>query len=423
MGKLSRILIILAVLLTLAALVLSFLLFQRRNEFRNRAGDLATEISYTAKKLDQDSQTDVSKKVSFIPAEPITGAKESGTLSWKAYHDAKGEDGQYTAFRDTLKAAKLQVDAIWDQRNFLADTMAEDAGVLGLTEKDFAPAELKNLQTPEKYKQAAALVTSLAKATKTRDEDMIKKLLTAGSVIGHPLEESALRDWQKTVDEAGLITKSEFDSKKALDDFSTNITNLNTRAQDYAKTLTDAIEMVNKHQWQTNKALLSDEKEYAGAVTNMRNDFDDINKKLAELDETKVLLAEKTKALNETSDELFKTRAELEKKKQEIAEKLVEIEKWKKLAPGENTPGVTRKLPPNLKGTVVQVNRDWNFVILDLGADKINEKTIMLVSRGDKYVARVQVSKVFPHFSIAEVLPEIQIANINPNDTVILPRQ
>lgn len=425
MGTLNRILGILAMLLAIVAAVLSFLLFQNRNELKDRADKLALTLADVVKTLDNESLSEVSKDVKFVPADKATGAPESGSLGFKAYQLAKGPDGKYAGYEETLKKAKTLAKEMNDQRNLLADKMAEMGVGLGVPEQELDKSDLKNLKDKGKSVETVNRLSTLASAIKNRDEEMVKALGNCGNVIGHSVDEKVFFERQQTMDANGNATKGDFNHKGALKDFQDSITNLNTRTTDYANTLTEALDRVPKHTWATSKNLIKDEKEYAGAMTNLLNDFDDINQKLAQYEDTKSQLEEKTKALKSKGDELEKSQDELAKIRQVAEAKTAEVEKLKKLGPG-GASGPEGLMPgeddPNMEGRVVQVNRDWNFVILDFGANRVKEADEFLVARGERFIARVQVSKVYPKFSLAEVLPDSQVREIQDNDRVIRPR-
>ncbi len=425
MSNLSRILAVLGMILAVIALVLSFLLFQRRTEFRDRADKLATAVSATVKALDKDSGSDLGKTVNFIAADKEAGRPEDGSLGWKKFQEDKGVDGQYTAFQDKLTKVKKLAEEVDAQRNVLADRLADVGVSLGLTDQDFSAGELKTV-AGAKYADVVARITAQAAATKARDDAMIKAVVNLGTVIGKPIEEKAFRERQSTMDKDGNAAKGDFSFQPPLTELATSVTGLHTRATDYADTLIDAIDRVPKHQWATTKEKIKDEKEYAGAMTSLRNDFDDLNQKLAQFEETKVQLETRTRALKVTAEELDKTKVDLEKTLGSLQEAAARLKKCEATT-GQNMnvggDGKGRPIPPSLQGKVVHVNRDWKFVILDLGADKVNDGLQMLVARGDKLVAKVQISKVYPRFSIAEVLPEAQLGDVQDNDRVIMPNQ
>jgi len=63
-------------------------------------------------------------------------------------------------------------------------------------------------------------------------------------------------------------------------------------------------------------------------------------------------------------------------------------------------------LPPGLKGKVVVVDPKYNFVVLDIGANKgVEPRGVLVVSRNSKLVAKVRVASVQPDRSIANIMP------------------
>jgi len=419
MGGVNRILAIVAMVLALLAVVLSFLLYQRRAEFRQRADKLAATVAEMVKSMDQDSGSNLTKDFTFTPADKANGIKEDGTLAAKAFREAKGEDGQYAAFQAKLDQAKALAKDLNQQRNQLAAKLAEAGVTLGMSEGEASATDLKLIK---KGADVAGRVAGHAAAVRARDDAMINVLVTSSKTIGHPLDEKTLRERAQTTDDKGNVTKGAYPCAPVLAEHDKNVTNLNTRATDYANTLTQEIERVAKLQWTTDKNLIKDEKEYTGAMTTFLNDFDDINQKLVQLEETKAQLETKIKELKAATDDLDRTRDELDKTKG----RLTEIEtQLKKLAESAGVSGDTGNfvVDPNLEGHVVRIDTDWSFVILDLGTGKVREKMEMLVSRNGEFVAKVMVSKVYPRFSIAEVLPEARLKDIQSNDKVILPKR
>jgi DNA repair exonuclease SbcCD ATPase subunit len=418
MGGANRILAIVAMILAVVAVILSFLLFQRRAEFRQRADKLAATVADMVKSLDQDSGTVLTKDFTFTPADKANGIKEDGSLAAKAFRDAKGEDGQYAAFQAKLDQAKELAKNLNAQRNALATKLAEAGVTLGMTDTEAAAADLKAVK---KGAEVAGRVAEHATAIRTRDDLLLNAVITSSKTIGHPVDEKALRERAQTTDAKGNVTKGAYVCGPVLGEYDKNVTNLNTRATDYANTLTQEIDRIAKLQWTTDKNVIKDEKEYSGAMTTLLNDFDDINQKLVQLEETKAQLEEKLKELKAMSMDLEKSKEELDKTKGRLSE----IEgQLKKLAQSAGVSGSGDFIVnPNLEGAVMQIDREWSFVILNLGADKVRENMEFLVVRDGNYVAKVMVSKAYPRFSIAEVLPEGKIKDIQANDKVILPKR
>lgn len=78
------------------------------------------------------------------------------------------------------------------------------------------------------------------------------------------------------------------------------------------------------------------------------------------------------------------------------------------------------KMPPGLTGHVLAVNRDWNFVVLDIGGNQgVIENVPMIVYRDRVLVGKVKITSVEPSISIADILTDWKQQNIQEGDTVI----
>ena len=243
MGGANRILAVVAMILAVVAVILSFLLFQRRAEFRQRADSLAATVADMVKSLDQDSGTGLAKDFTFTPADKANGIKEDGSLAAKAFRDAKGEDGQYAAFQAKLNQAKELARNLNTQRNALATKLAEAGVTLGMTDAEAAAADLKAVK---KGAEVAGRVAEHAAAVKTRDDLLLNTVITSSKTIGHAVDEKALRERAQTTDAKGNVTKGAYVCGPVLGEYDKNVTNLNTRATDYANTLTQEIDRVAK---------------------------------------------------------------------------------------------------------------------------------------------------------------------------------
>ena len=76
-------------------------------------------------------------------------------------------------------------------------------------------------------------------------------------------------------------------------------------------------------------------------------------------------------------------------------------------------------LPPELKGTVMVVDPKWDFVVLDVGADKgAVQDGEMLVSRDGKLVAKVIIRSVQKDRCIANIMPGWKLGEVIEGDVV-----
>ena len=78
------------------------------------------------------------------------------------------------------------------------------------------------------------------------------------------------------------------------------------------------------------------------------------------------------------------------------------------------------KLPAGTKGNVVAVDPKWNFVILDLGADKgMLEGGVLMVHRDSQLVGKVRIREVMKERSVANVMPGWKLGEIEEGDKVL----
>ncbi len=427
MGKKGLLVLsIITALLAITAAVFSYLLFDRRNEFRGRADKLATGVAGMVTKLDNESGSNVKTSVNFTPADPASKSPEKGTLGWQAYHEAKGEDKSYSGFQTTVNKAVDLAGKVTERRNHLAESLGALAQDMRMSEEDLDVGHLKGVVDADQFGKTNEHILQLSKATVTRDDIMISTYVGCGNAIGFPLQDAMFRERDESMDDDGNVTLGDFRCADGLAEFTLKLTNLHTRCGEYADTLRDAVKRVTKYQWETDTAQLTDETRYSGVLTSMLNDFDGINEQLVLYGKTKLQLAESKLKIEELIDEQDLLKEELLQARGKIKELLEKIRGGRGGGGGRNKikPGPDNdvELPPDIEGHIVQVNSEWNFVVIDLGWEKgLRDQTQMLIARGNSLVARVMVSKVLRKICVAEILPEIQTADIVVGDRVILP--
>lgn len=424
MAALNRFLIIVIAILAIGAAVLSYLLFERRTEFRDRAALLADTTVDMVQALDKDSDTHVARKVTFSPADPVAKLKESGTMSWADYHSDR--INEYSTFKKNLQEAASLAGKINEQRNYLAETIAQIGFDLQMPVEAFSTEDLKKAAEKTFYNDACSQVVSLAKASNSRADDMIRSLISAASAIGHSMEDSMFRSRDTEMDETGKTVMGSFRHRGQLEEFNKAVVELNTRCTDYADAIVRAISTVDEFQWQTDRDLVKSKRGYDRGLISLGNDASEINVELKRSKERKAMVERLNIDLNAAKEDLAKTRTERDELQTKVADlNLVraqleeELLRWR----GVRGPGGNKNfdLDPNLKGHVVQVNKDWNFVILDLGENDVYETLPLLVSRQDKYMGKVFVTKVAKNISVAEIDPKLLQADLQEGDIVILP--
>ena len=416
MAKATRILLICIFVLALAAAGLSFILFQRRTEFRLRADNLAAAVTKMVKSLDNESQTNVAGSVYFKPEDPETKTPESGTLSMKAYHESPDN------FKSALSKAQSLAEEIANQKNFFADRLAEVGVALGVPTDTASPDALKNAADRDKYSTLAKQIAGWAQAAAKRDKLMAQTLIKISRDVQHPIDNRSLTQRPAKTDEDGNTVYGDFPCAAPLATVEQAVTKLNTRCRDYGDTLTKAIKEISKYDWTASPNQILDEDSYSEALTRMMNDFQGLNEKLVllettqkELNETKIQLQAKTDQINDLQKERDKLRDKL-------ADANVAIRRFKEMLgvyPGSGE-GVS-EVNVNVEGKVLEFNKDWNYVIIDLGRNKIRENIPMVIARGNRFIAKVRISKVLGKISVAEILPEPRMTGaIKKDDRVIV---
>jgi uncharacterized protein (DUF3084 family) len=121
---------------------------------------------------------------------------------------------------------------------------------------------------------------------------------------------------------------------------------------------------------------------------------------------------EKTKynQLKERVDKLVEVKNALEEKVRDIIDKQgIELERIVVKAEGE------------LEGKVLVVNREYNFIVVDIGIrDDIELGDTLLIFRNGKNIGEAQVEKVYGTMSAATIVKEIKSGAILADDNVIV---
>ena len=82
--------------------------------------------------------------------------------------------------------------------------------------------------------------------------------------------------------------------------------------------------------------------------------------------------------------------------------------------------GRTHALPKGLTGRVLFVNKDWNFVVIDLGSDDgLVQNAEMLIHRKDELIGKITISGISRKMAIAELQPEWAQSTVKEGDFVV----
>lgn len=73
---------------------------------------------------------------------------------------------------------------------------------------------------------------------------------------------------------------------------------------------------------------------------------------------------------------------------------------------------------PGTQGRVISVDRDWKFVVIDLGWDAVNIGDTVSIFRQDELMAKARIERVQENVAAASILPKWKNASVEINDTV-----
>lgn len=235
------------------------------------------------------------------------------------------------------------------------------------------------------------------------------------------------QEWKKT---RGDLTNEKADHKKTQGD-------LKDTKETLAKTQSDL------DQSQKEVATLKGEVQEAKTMlTEATTKFEDANAKLTainnELEQIKAELGgvggiEGIKALVERSKQQAEQLAVLEKEKQELEAVKTALTTQKNDAEGKLTK-VEQEVNSyrgnvwrtGLEGQIVAYNKEWNFVVLNIGDRQgARPSNVLVVKRGAQAVGRVKVTTVEPAQSIADIVPGSvrKGDSLQPGDTVVFEAQ
>ena len=82
--------------------------------------------------------------------------------------------------------------------------------------------------------------------------------------------------------------------------------------------------------------------------------------------------------------------------------------------------GVEPRMKKGLAGKIVVVNKDWNFVVVDVGTDAgalVNG--IFLVHRQDQLIGKIRVSSVTRNLALAEIVNDWQASPFREGDKIV----
>lgn len=237
-------------------------------------------------------------------------------------------------------------------------------------------------------------------------------------------EDPFIRDLGVAIDRNRLMKYE--NAENPTDVMDTEIKRFGTLAQQRYRELADTyadLKRTSDELQATKEELAQTKQELADA----RNEIAQLNQTLAERNAEIARQREQIDALDREKaalqmqiDELNNQIAKLEDDMQDQKDKIVTLEQTiTDLEAQLGGPGGLRTLPKGLHGRVLVVNKDWNFVVLDIGTRAgVVPNAEMLVHRGDQLIGKVLISGVTRDLAIADIRTEWMQGQIQEGDFV-----
>ncbi|UDQ97129.1 hypothetical protein AAEX28_08785 [Lentisphaerota bacterium WC36G] len=393
MGTFNKIVISLVAVLAIATAVISYFLFEKREQYVKGSEKTANAIGSVVKILDSKS-----------------GTKKSSSVNADSLHHTK-----YSELEGNLKQFEDQVKKYAAQRDALANTVATLSKDLQLSSK-YKTSSFQKIKSYEKY------VKSVKKAgsdTLKRNKDVYAELVNTSKSLGY-----------------GSVSVNNLQSKNyksTLSQIVSTAKNVKDRQDSYGNSIVTISENIGL---QNIGLMQSDYKSVLGKVES----------KVRELYLTQQRTKEQLTTKIQQYGELSKLHADLKGVNEAYAIKIEDLQNqvnnllniksdgtgivW---VPG--SPNVLQRA----KGKIIDVNKKWNYVVIDIGYDTtvvqsingkphrlatmLKEGYSLVVARDmvkdpkNAFVGKINLTKVDPYCSIADIDPDT-IKDIKVGDTV-----
>ena len=385
MGKLTKILAPIVAVLAIAACVISILAYLEFRKYKARSTKLATTLLETAAKLDEGSESGKMDSVTFSPTAP--GAKESGTLSFR-------ENRKDTTSLDlALATVKELSEKVIEQRKAMADALQELS--ISIKNNGVKSEELCKFET---YPEKLSLAKSYAKALYDMDNEFASRIEAIGKQVG--VNVSLARTPRVNGNSASKV-----DNNANMAKVTAAVDALLKQKAAYEAAIKAIESDISKHAFSSRPRDIS-ASNYTQKLPALKKDLAAINNKLVELEKVKKDLAAAQATIRQKDQQIAQLKQEKEELQSELEKLREEVEQTKGTV--ETVDGKTVKrfngvVDPETRGTIILDNKEWNFVICDLGNDKVVVGTEVIIADKGVYLGTGKISKVEENVSVIEI--------------------
>lgn len=403
MAVFNRILNILVMIMAVAAAFFSWALFERRKEMRQRGDALAKTIHEAALLL--DAKTPEGDKVATSVG--VQGIEQgNGAIGWKNWHIPE-KNTQYTGSLDNFVAAAGKVAKQRDANSARLTTLDN---LIREHDKDM-------LAIYNDREQDGAAFKALEDSTKVvlqRDNVLVDRLLKSNQLFQPDLastREEIRKDYVALCDKLdGSIKHEQTQNQRktaALENMAVVL-----KEEYFGVTKDQVVELTE-----------SDKKTIDQKIENIKRELDRIVILKNTIKDREDTIKKKEAEIVEKQDEVLKKQAQvdgLQEKVENMQNRIdtlsTQLEKIIKTGPGETG-------PVKYDGKILKVNYDYNYVIITYDdSDKkiqLPVSATLTVARDREYIAKVQVTRVFKSYAVADILPDEREGEIIEGDRVL----
>ena len=163
-----------------------------------------------------------------------------------------------------------------------------------------------------------------------------------------------------------------------------------------------------------------DEAQKTGAqITSLQRERDDVKRQVADLERAKSQLESKVMELSSSSQQMDSGQPTVELDKIFVSSSPSSSSVTSAVSPMTSSSVLPVTSSSDAGGEVVVVNREYDFVVMNLGKNHgLSIGQEFQIVRGNQVLGKVKVEKVYDELSAAAILPESQKNSIREGDSV-----
>lgn len=322
------------------------------------------------------------------------------TVETIASSTERGVKGDFNT-EDVQAATVEAVASVLKQKNDLADTVVSVGKGVKIADGLLVANDLKGTDE-EAMKASAAAIIKAAQDIATRDEKIVKRIQAWGEELGAPVNVDQLADVEGC--------------DKPLTEIQTALFDMKSKGDIFVSTIQEGMGKITNYEWSYSPDELTLASEFKAALEKYKADMSTISTQLASVRTLEETIETKDGEIAELKGSVKERNAEIVDFKASIATSKKQIEDLDKRLKEYTTLGI---LDPSVIGEVVSVNKEYGFVVTNLGKEKTRVDEKMYVRRGGEYIASVLISAVEKDSSVAEILPTMKEGDVQVGDKVI----